>query len=66
MSSTHQDEDPAGDRKRFATLQAELARRGYELRRTDVGTLLILRWGLAREVTGIEPAEDFARQVGAL
>lgn len=53
-------------RKRFATLQAVLARRGYEVRPGAGSALLIARWGLVREVRGIEAAESFARQVGAL
>ncbi len=52
-------------RKRLATLQAELARRGYELKRTDSGALLIARWGLSRELRDVAAVEDFARQVGA-
>jgi hypothetical protein len=59
-----QHEDTKGERKRFATLQAELAMRGYELRHGTDGALYIVRWGLSREVQGIEGAESFARQVG--
>lgn len=54
------------DRKRLATLQAELAMRGYELRQGAAGALYIARWGLVREVCGIDAVERFARQVGAL
>ena len=58
--------DTTVERKRFATLQAELARSGYEVRQGADGALLIIRWGLVREVCGIDAVERFARQVGAL
>ena len=64
--SAHSPAEATAARKRFANLQAELARRGYELRRADTGALLIVRWGLTRELYGIEAAENFARQVGAI
>lgn len=51
--------------KRFADLAARLALKGFELRRMESGALLICRWNLSRELSGIETAGDFARQVGA-
>ena len=64
--SAHSPAEATAARKRFANLQAELARRGYELRRADTGALLIVRWGLVRELHGMDAAENFARQVGAI
>jgi len=52
-------------RKRLATVRTHLAFRGFELRESTGGPLLIVKWGLVREANSIEAAESFARQVGA-
>ena len=51
--------------KRFSTLQAQLAIKGYTLRRIEGGPLLIGKWGMVREVRDLDAVEQFARQVGA-
>lgn len=51
--------------KREATVRAQLALAGYELRRTVEGPLLVLRWGRVRELRDVDAAEAFAVTVGA-
>ena len=57
----------AADTKRFATLQARLALRGYMLvRSTDDhgGPLYIIsRWALTRQLHGLSEVEHFAERV---
>ena len=55
----------ADKRKRFETLRARLALRGYELRPQADGTLLIVYWDLAKTLSDLDAAERFAQQVGA-
>ena len=50
--------------KRRATLVAELALRGYELKRTAEGTFIVHRWGLTRELDCLDAVARFAQQVG--
>jgi hypothetical protein len=52
-------------RKRLDTVTAELALRGFELRRTVEGLLLVLRCGPARALRDVDAAETFAVDVGA-
>ena len=54
------------EHKRFQTLRAKLALRGFELRRQANGTLRITRWNLLRECAGLSEVEQFASQAGAL
>ena len=49
---------------RRATLVAELALRGYELRRTAEGTFIVHRWGLTQVLDSFDTVAGFARQVG--
>lgn len=51
--------------KRRATLAAELALRGYELRLAAEGTFIVHRWGLTRDLDSLDAVVGFARQVGA-
>lgn len=55
--------------KRFATLRAHLALKGYSLHRThaDDGPVrfYVTRWGLVRELQDIAAVRAFAEQVGA-
>lgn len=51
--------------KRFATLQARLALKGYVLRRIDDGTFVCSRWGMFRELADLAAVERFVAQVGA-
>ena len=53
-------------RKRYETLRARLALRGFELRHQADGTLVISKWNLARVCSGLDEAEQVAEQVGAL
>ncbi|MFO1326069.1 MAG: hypothetical protein U1F56_01835 [Rubrivivax sp.] len=53
-------------RKRLDTLRAKLGLRDYELRQTETGALLVVRWALSRELPDIDAAETFAHQVGAV
>ena len=54
--------------KRFATLCAELARRGYQLYIVNINgaaTYLIARWDRSRELSDLTAVEMFLRQIGA-
>ena len=61
-------EQPADDGKRFATLRALLALKGYGLSRTvaDDGPVcfFVNRWGMARELCDIAAVHAFAESVG--
>ena len=50
--------------KHHATLVAELALRGYELKRTGDGTFIVHRWGLTRALDSLDAVASFAQQVG--
>ena len=50
--------------KRRATLVAELALRGYELKRTAEGTFIVHRWGLTRALDSLDAVASFAQQMG--
>lgn len=50
--------------KRRTTLVAELALRGYELRRTAEGMFIVHRWGLTRALDSLDAVAGFAQQVG--
>ena len=53
----------------FATLREQLAPKGFKLIRAvaDDGSAryFVSRWGLTRELAGIDAVRDFARQAGA-
>jgi len=57
-----------GDDKRFATLRAHLALKGYSLHRTAAGDGLVrfyvTRWGMARELRDLAVVARFLDQVG--
>ena len=53
-----------GDRKRFATIQAELAIKGYSLTELAGGGFLIFKWNLSRHVADLRGAVNFLRQIG--
>lgn len=59
---------PADASKRFATLRARLALKGYCLHRTaaDDGParFYVTRWGMARELCDLEAVAQFVNQVG--
>ena len=50
--------------KRRATLVAELALRGYALKRMAEGTFIEHRWGLTRALHSLDAVARFAQQVG--
>jgi hypothetical protein len=60
---------PTGDDKRFATLRAHLALKGYSLHRTAANDgpvcFYVTHWGMARELTDAAAVRTFAEQVGA-
>ena len=58
------DESARVAEKRRAALAAELALRGYELKRTAEGTFIVHRWGLTRELDCLDAVSAFVRQVG--
>ena len=51
-------------RKRLATLQAVLARKGFELHPTATGIYVVARWNLARTLATLDDVQGFAQQVG--
>lgn len=57
------------DGKRFATLQARLALRGFTLTRVDAAgcpvVYTVTRWNLARELATLDAVAAFADMVGA-
>jgi hypothetical protein len=55
--------DPNADRKRLATIRAELAIKGFVLRKQVDGTFLISKWDYCREVTSIDAAARFLEQI---
>lgn len=59
---------PTDDGKRFATLQAHLALKGFSLQRTaaDDGPVCfyVTRWGMARELRDLAAVARFLDQVG--
>ena len=50
--------------KRLATLQAMLARKGFELHPTATGIYIVTRWNLARTLATLDDVQGFAQQVG--
>ncbi len=54
----------ANDRKRFASLRAHLALKGYELYPQPDGTMLITKWGLLKTVADVDEASAFLQQIG--
>ena len=52
------------ERKAVATLTAQFAMRGYELRLLGDGSLLVARWNLVRPLANLKAAEAFLRQIG--
>jgi len=56
---------PTAERKRFERLRALLALKGHELLATADG-YTVRRWGLTKDLNGLDEAEAFARQVGAV
>ena len=63
--STESPPDLQTAEKRFERLRALLALKGHELYATADG-YLVQRWGLTKDLTGIDAVEAFARQVGAV
>ncbi|MDL2336718.1 MAG: hypothetical protein QFE16_02655 [Pseudomonadota bacterium] len=61
-------EEPADDGKRFATLRAHLALKGYSLLRTAASDgpvcFYVTRWGMARELRDLAAVARFLDQVG--
>lgn len=54
--------------KRLATLRAELALAGWTLTETpgaEHGAFIATRWGMARDLRGLDDVAAFARRVGA-
>ena len=51
--------------KRHATLQAQLALRGFVLRKLATGEFIVTRWGLCRELADIDAVARFTALVGA-
>jgi hypothetical protein len=51
--------------RRFHELQARLLKRGFKLKRSADGELLILRWDCCKFVPDLDGAEEFAQKVGA-
>jgi len=47
------------DQKRFSTIQAALALRGFEVRACDGGGWFVTRWNLTRFCRGVEDLESF-------
>jgi len=62
-------EQPADNGKRFATLRAHLALKGYCLSRTAASDgpvcFFVSRWTMLRELRDLAAVSDFAAQVGA-
>jgi hypothetical protein len=58
------DEQGRRAEKRRATLVAELALRGHELKQPEAGTYSVHRWGLSRALDSLDAVAGFARQVG--
>lgn len=53
--------------ERFATLRAELARRGYQLHAVDFNgatAYLVARWDRSRELRDLAAVEQFLVQIG--
>jgi hypothetical protein len=61
-------EQPTDEGKRFATLRAHLALKGYSLQRTEAGDgpvcFYVTRWGMARELRDLPAVARFLDQVG--
>ncbi len=61
-------EQPADDDKRFATLRAHPALKGYSLSRTAAGDgpvrFYVTRWGMVRELRDLAAVARFLDQVG--
>ena len=51
-------------RKRLATLQAMLVRKGFELHPTAAGIYIVTRWNLARTLATLDDVQGLAQQVG--
>jgi len=52
--------------KHFATLQTQLALKGWTLSRSANGAVFhVIRWGMVRELSDLAAVEAFADQVGA-
>ena len=52
--------------KEKATLRAQLAMRGIELRELSDGSFIATRWNLCRALQTLEAVAAFARQTGAI
>jgi prophage regulatory protein len=52
-------------RKRFSTIAAALALKGYSLHQTTAGTFIVTKWNLARDLSNIGAVQAFAAAVGA-
>ena len=48
--------------KRFATLRARLALKGFSLLETDHGKIIVHKWNITRECSGLSEVEQFARR----
>ena len=56
--------DSDAGRKRLATVRAELAMKGFVLRKQVDGTFLIIKWDYCREVDSLDAASRFLAQIG--
>ncbi len=56
--------DPDAVSKRLATVRAQLAIKGFVLRKQVDGTFLISKWDYCREVTSIDAAARFLEKIG--
>ena len=52
------------DRKHFATLQAQLAMRGYTLREWQCDGYQIARWNLVKHAPDLKAVGQFLRSIG--
>ena len=53
------------DRKRLATLKAQLALKGFAVHEVTVGGFFVSKWNLTKFCPALADLESFAAQVGA-
>ncbi len=58
-------DEARAESKRHATLQAQLALRGFVLRKLDTGEYVVTKWQLCRELADLNAVARFATLVGA-
>jgi hypothetical protein len=56
--------DSDAGRKRLATVRAELAMKGFVLRKQVDGTFVISKWDYCREVASLDAAARFLEKIG--